>query len=179
MNEGFVACEPALDEKRAKAKELGLWSPHLPEELGGMGMPILELALVSEALGRTPIGHYAVEHARRRTSATWRSSSSTARRSRRRASSSRWPRATIRSCFAMTEPEHAGSNPVWMSTTAKVDGDDYVIDGHKWFTTAADGAAFTVVMAVTDPDAPAARAGLADHRPARHARASRWCGTSR
>ncbi len=159
LNEGFVACEPALDEKRAKAKELGLWSPHLPEELGGMGMPILELALVSEALGRTPIGHYAVnmqapdvgnmeillEHGTPEQKARFLEPLAS---------------GAIRSCFAMTEPEHAGSNPVWMSTTAKVDGDDYVIDGHKWFTTAADGASFTVVMAVTDPEAP------------RHARAS-------
>jgi len=59
----------------------------------------------------------------------------------------------IRSCFAMTEPEHAGSNPVWMSTTAVKDGSDYVINGHKWFTTGADGAAFAVAMVVTDPDA--------------------------
>jgi len=54
----------------------------------------------------------------------------------------------------MTEPEHAGSNPVWMSTTAVREGDEYVINGHKWFSTSAEGAAFTVVMAVTDPDAP-------------------------
>jgi acyl-CoA dehydrogenase len=51
------------------------------------------------------------------------------------------------------EPEHAGSNPVWMSTTAVLDGDSYVITGHKWFTTGADGAAFTIVMAVTAPNA--------------------------
>ena len=60
----------------------------------------------------------------------------------------------IRSCFAMTEPEHAGSNPIWMSTTAVKDGGDYVINGHKWFATSADGAAFVVAMVVTDPDAP-------------------------
>jgi alkylation response protein AidB-like acyl-CoA dehydrogenase len=60
----------------------------------------------------------------------------------------------IRSCFAMTEPEHAGSNPVWMSTTAVKDGGDYVINGHKWFASAADGAAFAVAMVVTDPDGP-------------------------
>jgi alkylation response protein AidB-like acyl-CoA dehydrogenase len=54
----------------------------------------------------------------------------------------------------MTEPEMPGSNPVMMATTAVVDGDDYVIDGQKWFTTAADGAALAVVMAVTDPEAP-------------------------
>jgi alkylation response protein AidB-like acyl-CoA dehydrogenase len=53
----------------------------------------------------------------------------------------------------MTEPEFAGSNPVWMNTTARRDGDEYVITGHKWFTSSADGAAFTIVMAVTAPDA--------------------------
>jgi alkylation response protein AidB-like acyl-CoA dehydrogenase len=59
----------------------------------------------------------------------------------------------IRSCFSMTEPDHAGSNPVVMSTRAEPDGDGWVIDGRKWFTSAADGAAFAVVMAVSDPDA--------------------------
>jgi alkylation response protein AidB-like acyl-CoA dehydrogenase len=59
----------------------------------------------------------------------------------------------IRSCFSMTEPEHPGSNPTWMSTTAVQDGNDYVINGHKWFTSAAEGAAFAIVMAVTDPAA--------------------------
>ena len=59
----------------------------------------------------------------------------------------------------MTEPEFPGSNPVWLATAARPLGDDYVIDGHKWFTSAADGAAFAIVMAVTDPDAaPHARA---------------------
>lgn len=51
----------------------------------------------------------------------------------------------------MTEPEHAGSNPTMLSTTAVKEGDSYVIDGHKWFTSSADGAAFAIVMAVTDP----------------------------
>ncbi|HVI03690.1 MAG TPA: acyl-CoA dehydrogenase family protein, partial [Enhygromyxa sp.] len=67
----------------------------------------------------------------------------------------------VRSCFAMTEPDKAGSNPVWLSTTARREGDEFVIDGHKWFTTAADGAAFAIVMAVTEPDAAAhARASM-------------------
>jgi alkylation response protein AidB-like acyl-CoA dehydrogenase len=60
---------------------------------------------------------------------------------------------SIRSCFSMTEPGLAGSNPVMMGTTAVKDGDHYVINGHKWFTTAADGAAFAIVMAVTNPEA--------------------------
>jgi alkylation response protein AidB-like acyl-CoA dehydrogenase len=62
-------------------------------------------------------------------------------------------RGEIRSCFAMTEPEHAGSNPIHMSTTAVLEGDDYVINGHKWFTSSADGAHFTIVMAITNPEA--------------------------
>jgi alkylation response protein AidB-like acyl-CoA dehydrogenase len=53
----------------------------------------------------------------------------------------------------MTEPDHPGSNPVWMGTTARLDGDSWVIDGRKWFTSGAEGSAFAIVMAVTDPDA--------------------------
>jgi alkylation response protein AidB-like acyl-CoA dehydrogenase len=62
-------------------------------------------------------------------------------------------RGEIRSCFSMTEPEHPGSNPVWMSTTAVRDGSDYVINGHKWFTSSAEGATFAIVMAITNPEA--------------------------
>jgi alkylation response protein AidB-like acyl-CoA dehydrogenase len=63
-------------------------------------------------------------------------------------------RGEIRSCFSMTEPEHAGSNPLYMSATAVKDGSDYVINGHKWFTSSHEGAAFAIVMAITNPDAP-------------------------
>jgi alkylation response protein AidB-like acyl-CoA dehydrogenase len=63
-------------------------------------------------------------------------------------------RGDARSCFAMTERDRPGSNPVWMETRARRDGDEYVINGEKWFTSSADGAAFAVVMAITDPDAP-------------------------
>lgn len=61
-------------------------------------------------------------------------------------------RGEIRSCFAMTEPEFAGSNPLQLATTAILTNDQYSINGHKWFTTAADGATFTIVMAITDPE---------------------------
>jgi len=60
----------------------------------------------------------------------------------------------IRSFFSMTEPEVAGSDPTTLRTRAVRDGDEWVIDGHKWFSSGAEGAAFAVVMAVTDPDAP-------------------------
>ena len=158
LNEGFVAALPALAEKRARVKELGLWAPFLSTAHGGMGLSLMEFAYVSEALGRTPIGHYVFncqapdvgnmellhEHGSDEQRARWLGPLT---------------RGEIRSCFAMTEPGHAGSNPVWMSTIARRDGDDYVIDGHKWFTSSAEGAAFAIVMAVTEPDAaPHARA---------------------
>jgi alkylation response protein AidB-like acyl-CoA dehydrogenase len=60
----------------------------------------------------------------------------------------------IRSCFSMTEVELAGSNPLMMDTTAVKDGDDYVINGQKWYTSSADGAEFAVIMAKTNPEAP-------------------------
>jgi len=63
-------------------------------------------------------------------------------------------RGDIRSCFSMTEPENPGSNRRCCRVRRAATEDHYVIDGHKWFTTAADGAAFAIVMAVTNPDAP-------------------------
>ena len=60
----------------------------------------------------------------------------------------------IRSFFSMTEPEVSGSDPTELRTRAVLDGDEWVIDGHKWFSSSAEGAAFAIVMAVTDPDAP-------------------------
>src|SRR5207247_2937591 len=59
----------------------------------------------------------------------------------------------IRSCFSMTEPEAAGSDPTLLRTRAVRDGDHWIIDGHKWFTSGAIGASVAIVMAVTDPEA--------------------------
>ena len=60
----------------------------------------------------------------------------------------------VRSFFSMTEPDVSGSDPTRLRTRAVLDGDEWVIDGHKWFSSGAEGAAFGIVMAVTDPDAP-------------------------
>ncbi|MGO8999824.1 MAG: acyl-CoA dehydrogenase family protein [Polyangiaceae bacterium] len=149
LGKGFRALLPALHAVRAKAKERGLWAPALPEKYGGLGLPLADFAHVSEELGRSPLGHYSFNcqapdignmelllgHGSDEQKKTWLEPLA---------------RGDIRSCFSMTEPEHAGSNPTWLSTTAKKDGGDYVIDGHKWFTSSADGAAFAIVMAVTD-----------------------------
>jgi acyl-CoA dehydrogenase len=152
LSRPFRELLPVLAEKRKRVKALGLWSPQLPKEYGGLGLNLLEFARVSEELGATPLGHYLfncqapdagnlevlMTHATPEQKELYL-----------------WPliRGEMRSCFSMTEPEHPGSNPTWMSTTAVKEGVDYVINGHKWFTSSADGAAFAIVMAVTDANA--------------------------
>lgn len=152
LSHQFDELLPLLREKRQKAKKLGLWLPQIPEEYGGMGLSLVEHAYVSEVLGQSPLGHHVfncqapdagnmeilIEHG-------------TAEQKEKFL----MPllEGEIHSCFSMTEPEHPGSNPTWMSTTAVKEGDSYIIDGHKWFTSAADRSAFAIVMAVTDPHA--------------------------
>ena len=105
-----------------------------------MGLSLLEFALVGEELGRSPLGHYAFN-----CQAPDAGNMELLREFGTEAQQDRWlmplARGEIRSCFAMTEPDYPGSNPVWMGTRAVRDGDDYVIDGRKWFASAADGAA--------------------------------------
>lgn len=158
LHRGFVPSLPLLAKLREEAKRRGIWAPFLPTELGGLGFSLLQFAPVSEVLGRSFLGHYTLN-----CQAPDVGNMELIHAFGTQAQKERWleplARGEIRSCFGMTEPEHAGSNPVWLSTRARKDGDDYVIDGHKWFTTGADGAAFCIVMAVTDPDAqPHARA---------------------
>jgi alkylation response protein AidB-like acyl-CoA dehydrogenase len=160
LRDGWRASLPALHALRDEVRRAGAFAPHLPPAMGGAGLSLVEFARVSEVLGRTPVGHWLAN-----CQAPDIGNMELLHAYASPALQARWlaplARGELRSCFAMTEPEHAGANPVWMSTRAVRDGDDYVITGHKWFTTAADGAAFTVVMAVTDPDAaPHARASM-------------------
>ena len=153
LSRPFRDLVPQLRTLRDEVKRRGLWAPHLPREHGGLGLTLPEFAQVSALLGESPIGHYlfncnAPDIGNQE---LLLSHGSPAQRTQ-------WfgplARGEIRSCFAMTEPEFAGSNPIWMDTRAVRDGDDYVITGHKWFTSSADGAAFTIVMAVTAPEGP-------------------------
>jgi len=150
--DGFLP-SPLLKSLQARVKELGLWAPHMPEEVGGMGIGVVGLALVNEIIGRSPVGPiifgcqapdagnceilhlYGTEEQKRKYLL---------------------PNVAgeIRSCFSMTEPEVSGADPTNLRTTAVLDGDEWVIDGHKWFTSGAMGAAFAIVMARTEPDAP-------------------------
>jgi acyl-CoA dehydrogenase len=157
--QGFFALLPRLQETRAKVKKLGLWTPQVPEEWGGMGLSLHEFGRVMEILGRSPYGLF-VFNCNAPDAGNIEVLISQGTKEQQERFLKPLLAGEIRSCFSMTEPEHAGSNPVVMSTTAVCDGDDYVINGHKWFTSAADGAAFAIVMAVTNPDAdnPYARA---------------------
>ena len=149
----FAAMEPRLAVLRAEVRHRNLWAPHLPAALGGRGLSLTDFAHVSALLGETPIGHYVFNcQAPDIGNCELLLAHGTDEQKRR------WleplARGEIRSCFSMTEPEFAGSNPVWIGTTATREGDSYRIDGHKWFTSSADGAAFTIVMAVTAAGAP-------------------------
>jgi acyl-CoA dehydrogenase len=143
---------PVLNAKRQQVKESGLWVPHLPKELGGLGLKLSEFAHVSEELGRTPIGHYLFNcQAPDIGNTEILMAHGTPEQKERYLGP--LIRGDVRSCFSMTEPEHPGSNPTWMSTSAVKDGTDYVINGHKWFTSSAEGASFAIVMAITNPEA--------------------------
>lgn len=146
----FKALEPALNERRQKVKELGLWLPQVPREYGGMGLSLFEHGLVSQELGRSPLGHY-VFNCQAPDAGNMEILIDHATPEQKEQFLMPLLRGEIRSCFSMTEPEHAGSNPTMLSTMAVKEGDSYIIDGHKWFTSSADGAAFAVVMALTDP----------------------------
>ena len=148
----FKELTPILEEKRAQIKAAGMWAPHLPKEYGGLGLTLAEFARVSEELGRTPIGHYLFNCQAPDIGNTEILITHGTDQQKERYLLP-LVRGEVRSCFSMTEPEHPGSNPTWMSTTATKDGDHYVINGHKWFTSSADGARFAIVMAITDPNA--------------------------
>jgi alkylation response protein AidB-like acyl-CoA dehydrogenase len=141
----------ALDEKRSQVQAAGWWAPNLPVGAGGTGASLVELGLISEELGRTPTGHYVFGC---QAPDAGNAELLLLHGSEKQRDRYLVPLASgqIRSCFCMTEPEFAGSNPVQMGTVARREGDDYIIEGHKWFATAADGARFAIVMAVTNPD---------------------------
>ena len=137
---------------RAKAKEEGLWAPHVPPEAGGTGQGFLAYAHLNEEIGRSTYAQLVFG-----CQAPDAGNAEILHLFGTEEQKERWLRplvaGEIRSFFSMTEPEVPGSDPTTLRTTARRDGDEWVIDGHKWFSSGADGAAFGIVMAVTDPDA--------------------------
>jgi alkylation response protein AidB-like acyl-CoA dehydrogenase len=153
LQAGFFTAEARLGGLREEVKSKGWWLPQAPRELGGMGLSVLEHGLVSEVLGRSPYGHY-VFGCQAPDAGNLEILQLFGTDDQKSRFLEPLSRGEIRSCFSMTEPGTAGSNPTQLACTAVKDGDDYVINGLKWFTTAADGAAFAIVMAVTTPDGP-------------------------
>ena len=150
---GFGPCMAELEKARGEAKKRGLWGPQIPKEWGGLGLSFAEQARVGECLGQSFLGHYLVNF-----QAPDAGNMEVLAHQGTPEQKEKFLRplaaGELRSCFSMTEPDRAGSNPTWLDTRAEKDGDHYVITGRKWYTTAADGASFAIVMAVTNPDAP-------------------------
>jgi acyl-CoA dehydrogenase len=153
LNGEFVEMLPMLEQVRARVQAAGLWAPHLPVSYGGLGLSLHEFAYVSEELGRSPLGHYAF-NCQAPDIANMELLLRFGTEEQKQHYLEPLARGEIRSCFAMTEPEFPGSNPILMAASAEKEGSDYLINAHKWFTTGAEGASFTIVTALTNPEQP-------------------------
>jgi len=143
---------------RKAAQEAGLWLPHMPEEWGGMGLGHVEMAAVSAEAAKTRFGPFALnaqapDEGNMHTLLHW------ATDEQKQQYLKPLCQGRVRSCFAMTEPEVAGSDPTLIQTKAVKDGDDWVINGHKWFISGAKGAQFAILIARTEDDPEIPQAG--------------------
>lgn len=141
-----------LQDLRAKAKAEGLWAPTMPKDWGGMGLNIQEIVPVFEAAGRSLLGPLAIhcaapDEGNMHLLYSWANEEQTERYLVPLAKGETF------SAFSMTEPAPgAGSDPRMIQTQAVKDGDEWVLNGHKWFTSNGEVADFFIIMAVTDPD---------------------------
>jgi acyl-CoA dehydrogenase len=142
---------------RGKAQEAGIWLPHMPEEWGGMGLTHVELAMVQAEAAKTRLGPWvfncqAPDEGNMHTLLHWGTDAQKEKYLRPLCE------GRMMSCFAMTEPEVAGSDPTLIQTRAYQDGDEWVVNGHKWFISNAHRAQFAILLARTedDPDLPQA-----------------------
>ena len=142
---------PKLNELRDKVKSQGLWLPQIPKEYGGLGFSNAEHGEVSEILGASPYGHY-VFNCQAPDAGNMEILMEFGTKDQKEKYLEPLLKGDIRSCFAMTEPDFAGSNPVNMGTVAEKEGENYIINGHKWFTSGFDGAEFAIVMLISNPD---------------------------
>jgi acyl-CoA dehydrogenase len=149
LKEGGLDGLAIMEALKAEAKERGLWALGHPTEIGGGGLSFMDFVYLNEIIGRSYFGQSTV--------GSWSMQDSimlnqygTAEHKRR------WLEplvaGDIRSSIGMTEPEVAGSDPTLMEATATLDGEEWVVNAHKWFTTGASIAAFTTVFARTEPE---------------------------
>ena len=156
LGAGGAAAADALRTLQDSAKAQGLWALGHPVELGGGGLPFGEFTLVNEVIGRSHWGQAAAGTLSMQDSIMLHRFAGPAVRERYLGP---LVAGEITPSVAMTEPEVAGSDPTLIRATARLDGDEWVLDAHKWFTTGASTAAFTTVFARTEPDdAPGHRA---------------------
>jgi acyl-CoA dehydrogenase len=146
------AAQELLRDLRSRAKEQGLWAPHLPPEAGGTGRGFLAYADLNEEIGRVTWAQYVFN-----CQAPDAGNGEILHQFGTPEQQERWLKPLVegdaRSFFSMTEPDVSGADPTQLRMTAVVDGDDWVLNGHKWFSSGAEGALFGIVMAVTEPDA--------------------------
>lgn len=151
----YPKCVEDSDEVRMlqeHVKRMGWWAGHLPADAGGMGLSVMHYGLLNEIIGRAYFAprifgsnapdsgnaeilwHYGTDEQKEQFF---------------------WglQRGEVRSFFSMTEPDVSGADPSMLAATAELDGDEWVINGRKWYSTNANGAGFGIVMAMTDPDA--------------------------
>ena len=153
LEKGFDKDSPdsqaALKAVQQKAKDAGLWAMGHPVDVGGQGMPFMDYVHVNEVIGRSHLGSVAV-------------GSNTLQDTimLRLYASPEWRKNYMEplvagefyQSFAMTEPDTASSDPTGIQTKAVLDGNHWVINGHKWFTSGADRAKYTTVMVRTEPE---------------------------
>ncbi len=137
---------------RARAKAADLWAPHLPPEAGGTGLGFLSYAHLNEEIGRS-VWAQLVFNCQAPDAGNGEILHLFGTDEQKEQFLRPLVEGTTRSFFSMTEPEVSGADPTGLRTTAVLDGDEWVIDGHKWYSSGAEDAGFAIVMAVTDPDA--------------------------
>jgi len=139
----------AMADLKAQAKALGLWALGHPAEIGGGGLAFMDFVYLNEIIGRSEYGQVAVGSVSMQDSIMLHLYASADQRDRFLLP---LVNGDIYPSVGLTEPGVAGSDPTQMQTTAELDGDEWVINGRKWFTSGATRAAFTTVFAKTDPD---------------------------
>jgi alkylation response protein AidB-like acyl-CoA dehydrogenase len=149
LNSSWEEKLPKLNELRGKVKKLGLWLPQIPKEYGGLGLTLEQHGEISEILGASPYGFY-VFNCQAPDAGNMEILIEFGTKEQKEKYLNPLLDGKIRSCFAMTEPNFAGSNPVNMGTLATKENDNYIINGHKWFTSSFDGAKFAIVMLISD-----------------------------
>jgi acyl-CoA dehydrogenase len=149
--EDVLASWDVVERLRDGARERGIFAPHMPEDWGGLGVGVLGMALISQELGAAPLAALGMN-----AMAPDEGNMHTLLLAGDDAQKERFLRplaeGRTRSCFAMTEPDVASSDPTNLQTTAVRDGGDWVINGRKWCITGANGAAFSIVVAKTGTD---------------------------